>query len=451
MNYNDLEKIKLQIEKYGLIDEIPNVITWLTRLNQKQIENFLSLNINNLGNLEKYKKIIVNLKFMNDYNYNNIINKLSKNPSEICVKTIVELLADNNFLESRYYEQDLEFLFEVGRDFNIKALAKVARSGKSISRYHHQEDLKLIADTWDEEKQNILVNVARNEISLTSRYHHEDMLAIYNTNELPKAEAIGKLATCKYSVESNKHNDDVKVILESNYMNAPYLADVACNSWSLWSEEHEYDMKLIGSAKTKEHLECLSELAKNSTSIISSLHKEHMKILSKTKKENLSYMLDLFKKPSIVKDIDFSYLEFLSSCNNVKKVKYICMIIANEKLLTDIIKRNKILDIVKNIENEYILETIINIMDSTVDAFYLYVKAIKDFDTLENTSNIKQDVLYTILSVYNEVSAKDKKIVLSNKEKLDIVMNNAIDYKDSNQLPSKVFSVKTKTNKKTNK
>lgn len=446
MNYSDLEKIELQLEKYNLTEEIPNISKWLVKLNKKQIDNFLSLNISNLGKLENYKYILVNLGFLNKDNYLKVVNKLVNNNSEVCIIEIIKLLLDSNFIESKYYNEDIEILLDEGKCFNIEALCTIARSGKSVGSNYHLDDIKLIAITNDINKLRILTRLACNNTSLNGKYHKKDMETVFNIDGISRLEAIEKLACSNNSVNSIYHDNDVKLIITADESKIPYLVDVACDPYSVNSKEHINDMNLIYTSKTNRHAEYLEKLALSITSLFSHFHNEHMKLLFNTSEEKLPFLFHLLNKHRIVQNpMNSSYLIFISNCNNIKKVECMSKIMLNEKLEKEPKKRKEILDIIKNIENEFVLDLIMKFIDSTTEILYYFICSIKDVDKIEDVYEIKNYVLKNMVLVYNELQDEEKTNKITNKEKIEIIKNNSISYKDSDrQLPTIVFKTKVK-------
>lgn len=69
MNILDLEKVIIILKKYDLLDNIDNFNKWFFRLNEKRMNNLLSIYNMNLNKVLKHKGILVNLDFLNSPYY----------------------------------------------------------------------------------------------------------------------------------------------------------------------------------------------------------------------------------------------------------------------------------------------------------------------------------------------------------------------------------------------
>ncbi len=124
MNIEQLEKIIKQIEKYQLWDEIKDVEKWFESLTNKEINNFIKLNVKVTKSIIKYKHLLISL------------------------------------LDSDYYLHDIKLISNARTDYIAQCLSTVARDGASLESPHHENDMELIANSKsDEEAKEKLSNI----------------------------------------------------------------------------------------------------------------------------------------------------------------------------------------------------------------------------------------------------------------------------------------------------
>ena len=157
-------------------------------------------------------------------------------------------------------------------------------------------------------------------------------------------------------------------------------------------------------------------------------------------------MFELLNNDKIAQNVtDLPYLTFISNCNNIKKVECMSSIMLNEEHNKEPVKRKEILEIIKNIENEFVLDLIMKFIDSTIEILYYFIYYIKDVDKIEDACDVKNYVLKKIVLVYNKLQDEENENKITNKEKIAIIKKNAVNYKDSErQLPTIVFKTKIK-------
>lgn len=176
MNITELEKIIAQIKKYQLEDEIRDIENWLGKLNEKQIGNFLSLEIYLLKPIEKIKSLLVSAKALN----------------------------------GDYYLEDIKLINEAKTDEIANWLSNVAMNANSLESEYHREDMKLIADAKNDVIANCLSRVSMDADSLESEHHIEDMKRLANAKNDKDANEIYDNIIKQYEVKNKKE--------ESNYV-----------------------------------------------------------------------------------------------------------------------------------------------------------------------------------------------------------------------------------------
>ena len=174
MNILDLEKVIIILKKYDLLDNIDNFNKWFFRLNEKRINNLLSIYNMNLNKVLKHKGILVNLDFLN----------------------------------SPYYIEDIKIMEESKNDDILGCLIGVALEKDSYINEYHTEDMNMILNAKDSYTAYYLSLVACNYLSIYNDYHKEDMEKISNSNNYD-AKYLSIIATDYKSLISGKHKEDM--------------------------------------------------------------------------------------------------------------------------------------------------------------------------------------------------------------------------------------------------
>lgn len=174
MNILDLEKVIIILKKYDLLDNIDNFNKWFFRLNEKRMNNLLSIYNMNLNKVLKHKGILVNLDFLN----------------------------------SPYYIEDIKIMEESKNDDILGCLIDVALEKDSYINEYHTEDMNMILNAKDSYTAYYLSLVACNYLSIYNDYHKEDMEKISNSNNYD-AKYLSIIATDYKSLISGKHKEDM--------------------------------------------------------------------------------------------------------------------------------------------------------------------------------------------------------------------------------------------------
>ena len=174
MNILDLEKVIIILKKYDLLDNIDNFNKWFFRLNEKRMNNLLSIYNMNLNKVLKHKGILVDLDFLN----------------------------------SPYYIEDIKIMEESKNDDILGCLIDVALEKDSYTNEYHMEDMNMILNAKDSYTAYYLSLVACNYLSIYNDYHKEDMEKISNANNYD-AKYLSVIATDYKSLISGKHKEDM--------------------------------------------------------------------------------------------------------------------------------------------------------------------------------------------------------------------------------------------------
>lgn len=432
MNYNELQKVCFQLEKYNLVDEIGNIAKWLRKLNKKQINNFLSLDIKDFGSLDNYKKFLVNSNFLMCDDYLNKINILCNVKSDEKLKILIDLMQDDTFLNSPYYHSDFEIILN-SNDNVASYLSEVARSSKSICGKYHMYDMKLINNCSNKNKIILesLVSLSKDVDALESKYHTYDMRAISVCKSLYMAQIILELSSSKKFLEFDYHEEDIEMILKSRQSIANYLKDVClCNKSLENKEEHLEDMKLI--FKSNDDIGYyLKYVATNKVSLNSNFHREHMSFMKDANSVNAEYIFLLLSRESFMKNESHIFdLTLLAKIKDGNIASNLFEAIIN-KNLAESEYRNEVLKIIAITKNDLLRNYIMLGLNLNTNKFDEYFKLLKTATTNEELDDIKARYI------------KDKNIP-SNKEALNIIIERAVEYKDLDELPNHVYGLKTR-------
>lgn len=431
MNYNELQKVIFQLEKYNLVDEIGNIAKWLRKLNTKQINNFLSLDIKDFGSLNNYKKILVNSNFLMCDDYLNKVNILCNVKSDKKLKILIDLMEDIIFLNSPYYDIDFEIILNCD-DRAVCYLSEVARSGKSICGKYHEFAMKLINKSSSKNKVILecLVSLSKNETSLASKYHTYDMRAISICKSLYMAKIILELSSSKKFSEFVCHEQDIDLILKSKQNVAEYLKEVCLCTKSLENkEQHLDDMWLIFNVDEIIGY-YVKNIAINTNSLNSKFHREHMIYMASSNFANCQYIYNIIKNDSYKRhDECMLRLDLLSKVDNNDIVRDLYDAMIN-KNLSESENRVEVLTVIATSKNDLLRSYIMLGLNLNTNVFDEYFNLLQNATSNEELDEIKSRYI------------KDKKVG-SNKEVLNVIMNNAIKYKDLDELPNHVYGLKT--------
>lgn len=226
MDTPQTKKIINQLCKYQLITYFTSsqkLNDWLNNLTSKEITNIINLTISP-EELAFPKELLINKNLLSCEDYQKRIFAMSKLKNGSGCWSLFEHLCSPNFLNSKYYYQDLTLI-------SVAPTAKYALS------------------------------IIDNNNFLNSKYHTEDLIMIIESlnpeliNDIEVTESLTEIATNKDSINSPYHRQDMDLIFKS----------------------HGDNLQLYGSSlKT-----ILNNLAINPVSLQDPYHLENMEILSK--------------------------------------------------------------------------------------------------------------------------------------------------------------------------
>ena len=237
------------------------ILKWISKLNRKQIRNFLSLNIDR-------KKIKFNTKLLIDENLLNTEDYLSRVNAIVSIGNaegyyyLFDKLVSPEFLKSEKFYKDIETL---KRASCARIPLEIIAKPDFINSPYHDEDFQLIVTIKDKKIgdytiQEALAAIAGNRASIKSDYHLEDMKILAENQEI--GEFLYAVMTNSRLLKSNnyrkiimkmiEHKDDKKYLsLVCSYAGETAILDeiqyfgIAENHFLLFEEDRKDILKLI--------------------------------------------------------------------------------------------------------------------------------------------------------------------------------------------------------------
>lgn len=225
-----IQQILVILNKYNLINSFENmneITKWVSKLNNLQINNLLSLNID--PNLIKFDtKLLINKDLLNTNDYlkrinafisiknaegwyhlfDNMLNPDFLNSNKFyqdietlkrakCAQTPLWIIGEKTFIDSPYHDEDFDLLItatnsnkELGHILS-EVIATVISNDDSINSKHHKTDLNIIVKYGSEVLQGpysypkaSIGYLAINKVSLNDPYHIENMELLANNSDI---------------------------------------------------------------------------------------------------------------------------------------------------------------------------------------------------------------------------------------------------------------------------
>lgn len=263
MTKEELKKIIAQIKKYDITNSFcdkEEVDKWLTGLNDKQIKNFISLNINP-SDIVFPKYYLIDTNLLNYDDYVNRVTAMSKIKNGEGCWHLFDRLCSLNFLNSKNYYKDME---KISRADTIRYALWVINEDVFINSPYHDEDLELIVTAKDNSDDDCdwlvseaLAMVAGDKNSINSPYHREDMKLIASSGSdcLQMSGAfpdrgINKLAINEVSLKDKYHLENME-ILSKCPVSDRWLYDVMTNTNIINGKFYRKEIELLMNAKSE--------------------------------------------------------------------------------------------------------------------------------------------------------------------------------------------------------
>ena len=229
MKSDELKKLISQIKKYNL-EKVFNTTDefdlWLKGLNDKQIKNLNSLDINP-SQIQFPKYLLLNKNLLNCDDYSNRVEAMTNIKNADDCYQLFDKLCSPNFLNSDNYYKDME---AISRAPSARYPLWIINENAFINSPYHSEDLELIVGARDPENDKLpdhlvskaLSMVASDANSIKSPYHREDMRLIAHANKkclqwnysIPE-HSLNTLAINKVSLNDHYHLRNMKMLAQN--------------------------------------------------------------------------------------------------------------------------------------------------------------------------------------------------------------------------------------------
>ena len=263
MTKEELKKIIGQLKKYDIVNSFSDkeeVDKWLSSLGTKQINNFISLNINP-SEIVFPTDYLINTDLLKCDDYVNRVTAMSKIKNGEGCWHLFERLFSPNFLNSKNYYKDIE---KISKADTCRYALWVINEDVFINSPYHDEDLELIVSARDTSGDNddflvaeALAMVAGDKNSINSPYHREDMKLISESGSeclqmggsFPDR-GINKLAINEVSLKDGFHLENME-ILSKDPVSGKQLYNVMTNPNIIKGEYYRKEVELLSQAKSE--------------------------------------------------------------------------------------------------------------------------------------------------------------------------------------------------------
>lgn len=264
MKNETLGQIIEQIKKYELtesFDDAEEFKNWVSKLNNVQIDNFLSLDID-LDEIRNLRHLLINNDLLNCKDYKQKVYAISTLKNGNGCWHLYGNICNLNFLKSKKFYKDIEMLSKADTArYGLLILGEDA----FINSPYHDEDLKLLVETHDTNKEknldsvvsDAIATVAGNIDSIKSPYHQIDMKLIATSGSdclqsggsYPK-ESLNNLAVNKVSLADKYHLENMK-ILATNPIASEFLYTIMTDPNFVKGKNYREEVKALVNAKSK--------------------------------------------------------------------------------------------------------------------------------------------------------------------------------------------------------
>jgi len=257
MKKEELKNIINQIKKYSLIDAFKtpkDFDNWVSILNTKQIENFISLNIEP-NKIEFPTELLINHNLLDCDDYLNRVEAMMKLKNGEGCWHLFDRLCSKNFLNSKKYYEDIDLISKAS---TARYALWIINNKNFINSEYHDEDLKLIVNakdnTNDEEERfddlvaEALADVARNIDSINSPYHKKDMELISKSSS-ECLQIIYSLAINKVSLNDEYHLKNMS-ILSKNPLASQLLYNLMIDPNIINGKYYKEEIEALDNAKS---------------------------------------------------------------------------------------------------------------------------------------------------------------------------------------------------------
>lgn len=314
MNNETLKQIISQIKKYGLVNvfkTIGNFENWMSSINSKQIDNFLSLNIEP-KEVENFRNILIDRNLLSCQDYSKKVEAISKLKNGDGCWHLFWRICSKKFLENKDFYKDIEMISKAD---TTRYCLKAIQEDLFIDSPYHNEDLNLIVEAKDSYIADALVGVAQNIFSINSPYHQKDMLLISKANH--SVDNLVYLATNENSLKDKYHLENMQILAECITPNVnEELFEIMTYKRIIQGKDYRKEVEILKNAKNRMNARALYYYIVNprekffhDAEYISSLPKELYDLLGKSSR--------IFDHNLIVGNNDPEYLNNLIKISNM--------------------------------------------------------------------------------------------------------------------------------------
>ena len=268
MKTQELRSIIEQIKRYNLTNAFSSpedLDKWLENLNNRQIRNLITLDINP-EELTVPRSVIINENILNCEDYKQKLKALSKVQNCDGFYHLFDRFCSIYFLRQPSFYEDVKLISEA--DTAKYALWVIGEESFNKSPYR-KEDLKMILGAKDKPKEYIddferdwlvaesLAIVAKNKNSINSKYHKEDMelISISGSDCLQMSGSypdygLNKLAINEVSLSDPYHLENMQILAE-NPVSQRYLYLLMTDKDFIKRETYRQEIDALRHAKSE--------------------------------------------------------------------------------------------------------------------------------------------------------------------------------------------------------
>lgn len=430
----DLKKLVSQIKKYNLealFDSTYEFDDWLNSLNNKQINNFNSLDIEP-DDIKIPKCVLINKDLLNCNDFLQKLDAMMKlkyvdRRSDYNEYLFGTILCSKSFLNSKNYYKDMETVKDVTD--NIYPLLIISHE-EFVNSPYHDEDLKLIMEADNDGFPSVaeaLFDVAHNIDSIKSPYHREDMKIIskcessclQSTHSYPE-ESVNNLAVNTVSLKDKYHIENMKILAQKPSI---YLYELMTNQEIINGKYYRDEINTLVNAESDTNSYALFMYISN-----------HQKITMDNYLLDYNSLNDLWETERYRNNKDKdrkdnpNYLKYLDILSNVDKehVLYVESLLSN-KLFVNSENSENALKLFLSIDDKELMLDVYRFLvsDNIVNSKYYN----KDLNLILNTKNSKT-------RTYLVAIATDIDSINSVNHEYDMEYVSKIDW---NNLDSEIF------------
>ena len=164
MNLEQLDKIIKQIKRYGLLGETFDIRDWVISLNNKQTNNFLSLDIELKDNLKNNRSVLMNRALLNSDNYIYDLELINDSDQKTAEYVVALINKNPNHITKDYHRRDIEIIKSV-KDEMVKLRLLNLALFDDRSDIDHSERMNNVYITTKEGNNLNELNMLRNQFA----------------------------------------------------------------------------------------------------------------------------------------------------------------------------------------------------------------------------------------------------------------------------------------------